>query len=93
MFIYKCKSDIDDSIRISRFSSSIRPLFDCLAGDDRGDDPFFKDEPRDNLSVLDLSDPLVSPEKNPRIPEVLLMEDKPPDFDAATALSKTKRRC
>lgn len=93
MFIYKCKSDMEDSIWISRLSSSILPLLVCLAGEDNGDDPFFKDDPRDNLSVLDLSDPPVSPEKNPRIPEALLTEDKLPDFDAATALSRTNRRC
>lgn len=65
----------------------------CLAGDDKGDEPFFKEDPRDNLSVFNFSDPPVSPEKNPRIPEALLIEDKLPDFDAATALSRTKRRC
>jgi hypothetical protein len=69
----------------------------CLAGDDNGDDPlpfpFFKDDPRDNFSVFNLSDPLVNAEKNPRIPEVLLIEDKLPDFDDAKALSRTKRRC
>lgn len=71
----------------------MRPELDCFAGDDKGDDPFFRDDPRDSLSVLDLSDPPVSPEKKPRIPEGLLIEDKLPDFEAATALSSTNRRC
>jgi hypothetical protein len=64
-----------------------------LEGDDNGEDPFFRDDPRDSLSVLDLSDPLVSPEKNPLIPEVFVIDDVLPDFAAATELSSTKRRC
>ena len=95
MFIYKCNSDIEDSSLISRFRSSALLELDvcCFAGEDRGDDPFFNDDPRDNRSKFGFSELLVSPERNPLIPVLLLIDDKLPDFDTATALSRTKRCC
>lgn len=93
MNVYKCKSDIDDSILISRFSSSILVEFDGFEGDERGEEPVFNDEPRDSLSPLDLSELPVIFEKKPLIADPLLIDDKLPDLDAATALSSTKRRC
>lgn len=57
-------------------------------GEDNGDDPFFKDDPLDNLSPHDLSDPPENTENKFLIPEVLFIEDKLPDFAAATAFSR-----
>lgn len=85
---------MEDSILISFFKVSIRPLvLDPFNGDERGDDPVFNEDPRDNLSVPDLSDPPVSPEKKLLRPDPLPIDDKLEDFDAAKALSRTNCRC
>lgn len=93
LFIYKCNNDIEESILISRLSSSIRSAFDTFAGEESGEDPVFNEEPRDNLSPLDLSEFPVILDKNPLMADPLLIDETLPDFDAATALSRTKRRC
>ena len=68
------------------------PLLESFVGEDNGEDPFFNDEPLDNLSPPDLSDPPEKAERKLFIPEPLLIEDKLPDFAATTALSKTNLR-
>lgn len=93
IFIYKCSNDIDESSLISRLSSSILSAFDALIGEESGDEPVFKEDPRDNLSPEDLSEFPVILEKNPLIADPLQMDDKFLDLDDATALSRTKRRC
>lgn len=62
-------------------------------GEDSGEDPFFSEDPLDNLSLFDLSELPERPVNNPLIPEFLFTDDTLQALDAATALSNTKRRC
>lgn len=70
----------------------MRVVFEDFEGDDKGENPFFNDEPRDNLSPFDFSDDPDKAERKPLIAELLLIEERLPHLAAATALSKTNLR-